>query len=307
MLDAAAQQLNDYESSSGQQTHDMPGLSFSQRIINHYGSSVTALGENTYTYVPANDVVFAHAGFNVDWGVSDKDHRANIMNIGIPLYQEVGVAFGPMSYSGKVNGVPFGPYGVTQSFAGPSPAITAIVGVVYIDSNRDGQFQPNEGVGNLPIVFKNTQNTNIPKMVVYSFPSGYYRADLPAGVYKVNFKSVGSVVFSTAITGINLPQGTVISKDCYAGGVPYASLNTNDTVDLDDDYAYYNYNDTNSANVDGNSTTVFDASGLNYTATNQTDFALIGTAAVDQVSAAVSQFGASFVIAAIMLIVASLI
>lgn len=132
---------------AGTQAHQLPGeAELGQRATNA-GYSWRALGENVYAY--AEDMLFGHAGFMVDWGgsaatggmQSPPGHRMNIMGAS---FREVGVG---VVTGGVPGGV--GPNLVTEDFGSAGTQGALILGVAYSDTNRDGFYEPGEGLAGL--------------------------------------------------------------------------------------------------------------------------------------------------------------
>jgi uncharacterized protein YkwD len=134
---------------AGAQSHQLPGeASFATRLTTE-GYAYQAAGENIYAY--ATDMLYAQAGFMVDWGGSaatggmqaPAGHRINIMN---PVYREAGV--GVVVGSGA-NGV--GPNVVTEDLGTTGAMGAFILGVAYTDSNHNNFYDVGEGVAGLVV------------------------------------------------------------------------------------------------------------------------------------------------------------
>ena len=134
---------------AGAQSHQLPGEADFGTRLSAEGYSYRAAGENIYAY--AYDMLFAQAGFMVDWGgsaatggmQSPAGHRANEMNAS---YREVGV--GVVTGSGP-NGV--GPEVVTEDFGTTGAAGAFILGVAYSDANHNSFYDVGEGVAGLTV------------------------------------------------------------------------------------------------------------------------------------------------------------
>lgn len=150
------------------------------------------LGENVYAY--SRSVAYGHAGFDVDWGSTTNTssscynaafagqamqnppgHRLSIHN---GTFREVGI--------GVINGTngSVGPQIVTQNY-GQSGGIV-VTGVVYLDSNSNSFYNPNEGIGGVRV--------DIPQSAFYTTTSASGGYALPVdgnGVYAVTFSGGG--------------------------------------------------------------------------------------------------------------------
>lgn len=146
-LMASAREHSLDQAANGFQGHDgTNGLHFDQRITNQ-GYQWGGLGENVFAYV--ENAFFGHVGLNVDWGVPQIDHRANIMNLdaGFPLFKEIGISCVPSSIPN------FGPLVITQDFGVPADKTASfLVGVVYNDLNGNGSYDEGEGLGGVTVL-----------------------------------------------------------------------------------------------------------------------------------------------------------
>lgn len=164
LLATARAQSQDMQTFNYQDHTSQDGRSFSTRIqqAGYFGS----LGENIYSFVPAaGGTLFAHAGFNIDWGVPGLEHREAIMGFPAPVspalssqatWREVGI--------GLVQAPPNAPqhanewfvthdFGEAYSTSPFGPAnIPFLVGVVYTDLDADGFYTAGEGAGGITVM-----------------------------------------------------------------------------------------------------------------------------------------------------------
>lgn len=129
------------------QTHQAPGEpGLADRAAAAGYAGMRALGENVYAY--AENMLYAHAGFMVDWGPGPAGmqdpagHRVNIMSAG---YTEVGI--GVLAETDAAT--PVGPYVVTQDFGSRTGASRFALGVAYSDRDGDRFYSVGEGRGDL--------------------------------------------------------------------------------------------------------------------------------------------------------------
>ncbi|GAI93814.1 unnamed protein product, partial [marine sediment metagenome] len=132
--------LNDFQEHTGSD-----GSSMTDRIEAAGYTGWNTIGENIYAY--SFSVFYGHAGFNVDWGVSELGHRQNIMNYGDTVYNEVGIAI--ISETDPSTDV--GPLVITQDF-GKRSDYSFLVGVVYCDSDGDGFYGMGEGLAGVTVM-----------------------------------------------------------------------------------------------------------------------------------------------------------
>ena len=130
-----------------QQSHQLPGeAGLGDRVTAAGYTGWQALSENIYAY--AEGMVYAHAGFMVDWGSGPNGmqdpagHRLTIMN---GSYREVGM--GVLTEDNAPTQI--GPYVVTQDFGARAGSGHFLMGVAYSDSDRDGFYSPGEGRSDL--------------------------------------------------------------------------------------------------------------------------------------------------------------
>jgi hypothetical protein len=137
-------------------------------------------GENSYAY--ANSVDHAMKAFLIDWGVSTKGHRGNLLQPNTPdsqTYNEVGVgivASGP--------GSSIGPFVMTQDFGRQANSAPQVVGVVFKDKDGDNFYTPGEGKGGMTVEVDDFA-TGKEVAQTQTWDSGGYKIPLSAGKYTV--------------------------------------------------------------------------------------------------------------------------
>ena len=135
---------------AGQQTHQAPGEADLGARFTNEGYAYRSAAENVYAY--AQDILYAHAGFMVDWGgtaatggmQSPPGHRTDIMN---PALREVGL--GVTDYSNAATGL--GPEVVTEDFGTTGASGSFLLGVAYADSDHNGFYSIGEGQAGLVV------------------------------------------------------------------------------------------------------------------------------------------------------------
>ena len=131
-----------------QQSYQVPGENDPFTRITDEGYNYQYAAENIYAY--AQDMLYANAGFIIDWGGSAANggmqnpagHRTTILN---PNYREVGVGVVDMTGGG------LGPEVVTEDFASLGAAGTFLLGVAYNDTDHNGFYSIGEGVAGLVV------------------------------------------------------------------------------------------------------------------------------------------------------------
>lgn len=189
--------------SSRSHSADMAKMNFQDHIGSN-GSTVgdrtlgtgypgRAVGESIYSnLVP--DVLFAHAGFQIDWGPGEGGvqtglgHRLNIMNYRGTVFNEIGI--GVVQRTGS-SAATFGKYSITQDFGLAAASTPYLLGVVYSDRNSNGICDPGEGVSGVSV----TPSTG-----------AWYAVTSASGGYAIPFNNAarGTVTFS----GGSLPTAT---------------------------------------------------------------------------------------------------
>lgn len=179
-LAAAATMQSQFQADSGQQTHSGPnGMNLDQRMAAKGYNGEVSSTENAYAY--AKSVDKAMQAFLIDWGVSDKGHRRNLLqtNVGSDQsYNEVGIGIVATDNNN------LGPLVITQDFARSSDNPTPkLLGVVYNDNDNNRFYTPGEAIDQVLVTATNANTGE--KVSTSAWDSGGYQMDLPSGVYNV--------------------------------------------------------------------------------------------------------------------------
>ena len=138
------------------QSHQTPDEGTLGQRATAAGYQWQALAENVYSY--AYSLIYAHAGFMVDWGAGPSGmqdpakHRIAIMN---PSYREVGLSYTAESSSSTS----VGPNLVTQDF-GARSNVYFVTGVAYSDNNNDQFYSVGEGLAGLSVTVGANSDTS---------------------------------------------------------------------------------------------------------------------------------------------------
>ncbi len=185
------------------QAHEENGLGFVDRV-NATGYVLTIVGESIYAY--ADNPVYSHVGFEVDWGLYDgmgqpiapgmqnpPGHRLNNHN---PLFHEVGVGLVKGSNSSVAGGT-VGPELYTIDFATRSGSFPYVTGVAYFDLNSNGSYDVGEG---LPGVRVDVAGSGY---FAKSASSGGFAVPTSDGQHAVTFSAPGlaSVAKTAVVSG----------------------------------------------------------------------------------------------------------
>ncbi|MBU3678600.1 MAG: T9SS type A sorting domain-containing protein [Candidatus Kapabacteria bacterium] len=194
LIEAARNHTRDMDEKNFQGHTSSNGDELGQRYSKVGYASMGMYGENVAAY--SESVWHGHCGLNVDWGEENQKvlgHRSNIMNFNNSVYTEIGIG---ITFNGKgLSQGWVGPYVVTQDFGVRSQRY--IVGVVYIDKNRNNFYDIGEGVSG--VMVKPSRGT-------------YYATSSTSGGFAIPYSGAGSV--------------TIIAS---GGGLP---ANISKTVDL---------------------------------------------------------------------------
>lgn len=127
------------------QSHQLPGELGLGARISAAGYAYSSVGENIYAY--ADSMLYAHAGFMIDWGNATPGHRDNIMSTS---YREIGL--GVIQVATSYPDV--GPNVVTEDL-GNRPAISSsviLLGVGYNDNViADDFYSVGEAISGLTV------------------------------------------------------------------------------------------------------------------------------------------------------------
>lgn len=178
-LASAADRLSSDMAANGFQSHiGSDGSTIEQRLDQAGYTNRSAQGENAFAY--ASSVDDAMRAFLVDYGVGDKGHRRSIYN---GDFREVGISVTATTKTGV------GPNVIVEDFGSQNNARPFLLGVVYQDQNRDGQYGIGEGSNRLtvsvtPIDPSNHQPTGATQDIT-PWDSGGYQVALDPGLYRV--------------------------------------------------------------------------------------------------------------------------
>jgi len=206
-LATAARLHNDAMIAFDEQSHQLPGEpSLGTRITNQ-GYAFQRAAENVFAF--AEDPLYAHAGFMVDWGFgpggiqTPAGHRIAIMN---PLYREIGI--GITAENNPATDV--GPEVVTQVFGSRGTSGAFVLGVAYADADGDGFYSIGEGVAGLSVALGVASTAS-------SFSGGYTLQTTSTGAQTITLTGAGLAgAVSVAVT---LAAGSNIKLDLVDGGV----------------------------------------------------------------------------------------
>ena len=226
------------------QSHQLPGEASLGDRVRDVGYNWASLRENIYAY--SYDMVYAHAGFFVDWGMDDSDfvngtlrsdwqrngdgiqdaagHRnailgANLTEVGMSVIAETDSA------------TEVGPFLVTQDFGTRRDYVPQLLGVVINDADGDRFYDIGEGLGGVSV----TAVGQAGRFVTQSWASGGYQMELPAGSYTVTFSGGGlqsrEASYSVTIAGSNVKLDG-FATDAVAPSVPSVDLTGGATADV---------------------------------------------------------------------------
>lgn len=216
---AALRQANDMADNDFQGHVGSDGSTLADRVQDA-GYSYSLAGENVYAY--AYSLYYGHAALLVDWGVPDLGHRINCLNYnGQADFREIGLAV--VDEVNTNTGV--GPLVIGQVFGTPQDDAVFIVGVVYRDSNANGFYDPDEGIGNVRVMPSGGQYYGVTSSSGgYAIPvdkdSGSYSVSLDSSVYSAPAVAVtvaadnvkADFVVGSSTGGVTV-SGTVTSAD----------------------------------------------------------------------------------------------
>jgi hypothetical protein len=196
-----------------QQSHQLSGEPDVGTRITNQGYNWNAFGENIFAF--ATSVFEGHAAFAIDWGngtggmENGRGHRANIMDPGL---REVGV--GILDHTPPTSN-DVGPLVITQDFGNRfNFGNPWLLGVVFSDANKNGFYDPGEGLGSVNVTAVQVGGTATGSTTTLA--TGAYQLQLPAGTYTVTFSGGGlaAPVVDTATIGasnVKLDVGAVLS------------------------------------------------------------------------------------------------
>ncbi|MCB1493954.1 MAG: hypothetical protein KDJ77_19480, partial [Rhodobiaceae bacterium] len=232
------------------QEHQLPGEPAPDVRANNAGyTGWSALGENISAF--SDDMIYAHAGFVIDWGYDAVDidsnnqlkanwqslgdgiqdgagHRANMMSAS---FTEVGI--GVIHETNAATAV--GDYVVTQDFGNRFTYQPQLLGVVIDDLDNDDFYDIGEGMGGVSVSVSNGTNT----YNTTTWSSGGWQIVVPQGSYTITFSGGGlsGTIVRMATLGTDNVKVDVEADDA-SGGVPTTGSDNltgttgNDTIDL---------------------------------------------------------------------------
>ena len=179
------------------QSHQTPGEpSFATRFTNAGYTSYSYISENIFAY--AHSTFEAHSGFAIDWAVSDRGHRDNLMSAGI---REAGIGITAESNPGTS----VGPVVVSQDFGNRfNLGNSYLLGVAYQDGDGNGRYTAGEGLGGVRITVSGPAGT----FSTTSMTAGGYQLEVPAGTYTVT-ASGGGLSAPVVRTGVAVGSANV--------------------------------------------------------------------------------------------------
>jgi len=195
-----------------EQSHQLPGEpSLSQRITDAGYTNWSIVAENVFAY--AESVFHGHSAFAVDWGVSDRGHRENLMRSEV---REVGISIIPESNPDTQ----VGPLVVTQDFGNRwNQGNPYLLGVVYADGNGNGRYDAGEGRGNVNVDISGSSGT----FQTTTMTAGGYQLQVPAGIYTVT-ASGGSLSQPLLLSDVAVASANV-KVDFDAANAPAVAVN----------------------------------------------------------------------------------
>lgn len=177
-----------------QQSHQLPGEpGLGDRVRNAGYGSWSTVGENVFAY--AKNPFHAHSGFAIDWGVSNRGHRLNIMSAS---FRDFGVGF----VEETASATRVGPLVTTQNFASRfNYGNPFLLGVVYRDGNSNQRFDAGEGIGGATLTVTGPAGT----FTTTTMSAGGYQLKVPAGTYTVTAAGGG-------LSGSQVRSGVAVSS-----------------------------------------------------------------------------------------------
>ncbi|MFO0958473.1 MAG: CAP domain-containing protein [Isosphaeraceae bacterium] len=178
LASAADRQSNDMATNGFQSHVGSDGSTIEQRLDQAGYTNRSTQGENAFAY--SNSVDDAMRAFLVDYGVGDKGHRRTIYNND---FKEVGIAVTSTAKTG------IGPEVIVQDFGSRNNEKPFLLGVVYQDTNSDGQYDVGEGSSRLTVsvtpIDANTHQPTGATQDITPWDSGGYQVQLDPGLYRV--------------------------------------------------------------------------------------------------------------------------
>ncbi len=200
------------------QTHTLDLIA---RNTQDHQNQFTRITDAGFHYISARGNVFAyakhglycHAGWNIDWGPGDntgmqpgRGHRQAVMS-GDGNYTNVGIAAVPEDDPSTQ----VGPLVVTGNYAQANESFpdhynVFIVGTVWQDINKNNQYDPGEGLGNITV-----RPDHGTYYAITGSSGGYALPLTDAGTYRVTFS--GSGLPQAEIRRVDVTQTTSMLLD----------------------------------------------------------------------------------------------
>ncbi len=175
--------------------------------------SPSFVAENTYASV--DDALFAHAGFNIDWGVPSLSHRKAIMMLEQPaVAREIGISIVPVPASSPS----IGPMVIVQDFALSfnNTNTPYLVGVAYQDADNDSFYTEGEGRGGI------TVRPDVGDYYAVTSASGGYAIPLrglPAGATSIQLTFSGGALAQPVTRTVTLNGTQNVKADLVVSAV----------------------------------------------------------------------------------------
>ena len=180
------------QANSGVQSHTgSDGSNLSTRLNRVGLTNLISNGENAFAYSQSIDE--SMKAFLLDWGVSDKGHRRNLLQpdaSSSTSYNEVGIGIVHTNNKG------LGPLVVTQDFA-RSAAKPYLLGVVFNDPSHANFYAPGQGQSGINIEAKNLSTGQVTS--AQTWDAGGYQMNLDSGNYQVTAKQGSRVIHSQQV------------------------------------------------------------------------------------------------------------
>lgn len=187
-------------------------------LVQSSGFQYLQLRGNVFSY--ADDALYGHAAFNIDWGDDGGDgtgmqdgrgHRMAIMSID-GNYTNVGLAAVPETDPGTSVGplVVTGNYGYADT-RNANHYNRFLVGTVWQDANSNDQYDPGEGMPGITIMPDSSDF-----FAITANSGGYAFPVVSAGTYQVTFSGNGITAPVTRISIIGATSALLDLK--YTGG-----------------------------------------------------------------------------------------
>jgi uncharacterized protein YkwD len=176
-LAAAAEQHSRDMAEKGFQSHTgSDGSTANDRMARNGYTGASRAAENAFAY--GESVDHAIQAFVIDWGVSDKGHRRNLLepeNGGDDSFKEIGIGLvsSKKAGMGKV---------MTQNLGVRPNTKAQLLGVAYDDMDRDHFYDIGEGRGGVTVEITAQDGKTVK---VETAEPGGYQVELAAGTYKV--------------------------------------------------------------------------------------------------------------------------